>query len=197
MIVGALGSLMHVVRSFFWYVGNGELKNRWLLMYLLMPFNGAGLAALFYLIIRGSISPSAPTSPSSVDGHVAIAALVGLFSQQAMEKLKKIAESFFSAAPGGQNPAPPIPVIATAAAPAITPNVGAIGGGTQVKITGFGFVQGDSVKFDNFAATAVNVTSLTELTATAPAHSAGTVDVEVCDSAGKPKASLKKSFTYQ
>lgn len=48
MIVGALGSLIHVFRSFYWYAGNRTLKTSWLLMYIMLPFNGAGMAVLFY-----------------------------------------------------------------------------------------------------------------------------------------------------
>jgi hypothetical protein len=194
MIVGTLGSLMHVVRSFFWYVGNRELKNSWLMMYLLMPFNGAGLAALFYLIIRGGISPQAPTSPSSLDGYAAIAALVGLFSQQAMEKLKQIADAFFSSVSPGRNS---IPAPAATTPIPIDPPDGPATGGTSVKITGSGFAQGDTVRFDNLDATNVVVGSPTQLTATTPVHAAGVVDVEVSNAAGNKVVTLPKSFTYK
>ena len=63
IIVGALGGLIHVMRSFYWYVGNRDLRRSWLLMYILLPFVGAGLALLFYLIIRGGFAPQSVPTP--------------------------------------------------------------------------------------------------------------------------------------
>jgi hypothetical protein len=191
MIVGALGSLIHVSRSFYWYVGNRTLKNSWLIMYILLPFNGGGLAVLFYLIIRGGISPQAPTNPSSLDGYAAIAALVGMFSQEAMLKLKKIAGAFFTEAEPGKDPAIPIPKIT-----GIKPDVGPVTGKTPVTITGTGFADGNQVTFGGVAATEIKVASSTRLTATTPAHAAGAVDVEVSSTAGQ-KSVLPGGFKYQ
>jgi IPT/TIG domain len=190
MVVGALGSLIHVFRSFYWYVGNRSLKDSWLLMYILLPFNGAGLAVLFYLIIRGSITTQTPLNPSSLDGYAAIAALVGMFSQQALTKLKNIAEAFFVAAEPGKDQAITTPKITV-----LSPPSGLSSGGTVVTIAGAGFVNGDQVNFGGVAASAVNVASSTQLTVTTPPHPAGVVDVEIADSSGQ-KFSLPKSFTY-
>src|SRR5690606_23867587 len=38
MAAGALGAVVHVLRSFYWYVGNRALRRSWLVMYLLLPF---------------------------------------------------------------------------------------------------------------------------------------------------------------
>ena len=64
VIVGSLGALIHVARSFYWYVGNRNLKSSWLLMYFLLPFTGGGLALLFYLISRG-VSSAQPAGIES------------------------------------------------------------------------------------------------------------------------------------
>jgi hypothetical protein len=191
MIIGALGSLIHVFRSFYWYVGNRTLKNSWLLMYILLPFSGAGLAVLFYLIIRGGISSQAPTNPASFDGYAAMAALVGMFSQEALLKLKQIAGAFFTTAESGKDPA-----ITTLQVKEITPSVGPVAGGTSVTITGTGFATGDQVIFGGIPATSLTVASSSQLIATTPPHAAGTVDVELTSAAGQ-KSSLPQSFTYQ
>jgi hypothetical protein len=191
MIVGALGGLMHVFRSFYWYVGNRTLKNSWLLMYILLPFSGAGLAVLFYLIIRGGISSQAPTNPSSLDGYAAMSALVGMFSQEALLKLKQIAAAFFTPAEAGKDPAIPLLQIK-----GITPAVGPIGGGTSVTITGTGFASGNQVTFGGIPAASVTVASGSQLIAITPPHAAGIVDIELSNAAGQ-KSSLPKSFTYQ
>ncbi len=191
MVVGALGSLIHVFRSFYWYVGNRTLKNSWLLMYILLPFSGGGLAVLFYLIIRGGISAQAPTNPSSLDGYAAIAALVGMFSQEALQKLKQLAAAIFTNAESGKDPAIPALKIS-----GIAPSVGPIAGGTQVTISGTGFAAGNQVTFGGVVATVVAAVSTTQLTATTPPHAAGVVDIEVSNGPGQ-RSSLLKSFTYQ
>lgn len=38
MLAGALGSLVHSIRSFFWYIGNRELVWSWTGKYLMQPF---------------------------------------------------------------------------------------------------------------------------------------------------------------
>ena len=53
ILSGALGSLVHTLRSIYWYVGNKSLKWSWLSMYVLLPFCGAALALVFYFVVRG------------------------------------------------------------------------------------------------------------------------------------------------
>jgi len=109
-VAGALGSTIHALRSYFWYVGHGELKWRWLLMYVLLPFVGASLGLVFYLVIRGGFfSPSAAGSGQEANpyGFAAVAALVGLFSGPAVEKLKDIADTIFTKPKHGDDYVPP------------------------------------------------------------------------------------------
>ncbi|MGH9423699.1 MAG: IPT/TIG domain-containing protein [Thermoanaerobaculia bacterium] len=83
-------------------------------------------------------------------------------------------------------------------APAITsilPTSGSTGGGTVVTITGSGFVAGATVKFGGVSATNVSVDSATSITATAPAHAAGKVDVLVTNTDTK-SGTLTQGFTY-
>ncbi len=85
------------------------------------------------------------------------------------------------------NPAPTVSSIA--------PTSGSQAGGTAVTITGTGFLSGATVKFGGTPATNVTVVSATSITATAPAHAAGKVDVVVTNSDGQ-SATLAQSFTY-
>jgi hypothetical protein len=62
---------------------------------------------------------------------------------------------------------------------AISPTNGPLAGGTAVTITGTGFVTGATVTIGGSSATGVGFVSATSLTATAPAHAAGTVNVVV------------------
>jgi hypothetical protein len=77
----------------------------------------------------------------------------------------------------------------------ITPNSGPASGGTEVTITGTGFQSGASVKLGGTAATAVTVVSGTSITATAPAHAAGAVNVLVTNTDGQ-NGTLTNGFTY-
>jgi hypothetical protein len=83
ILAGALGSLIHAVRSVYWYVGNRELVWSWLAKYVVLPFLGAALAVVFYFVIRGGFfSPQAGFEQTSPFGFAALAAMVGMFSEQ-------------------------------------------------------------------------------------------------------------------
>jgi hypothetical protein len=104
---GALGTLVHALRSFYWYVGNRKLVQSWVAMYLLLPFSGTSLALAFYLVIRGGFfSPQATVQQTSPFGFVALAVLVGMFSQQAVLKLKEVAETVLTRPNPGEDNQP-------------------------------------------------------------------------------------------
>jgi hypothetical protein len=108
-LAGALGGSIHSIRSIAWYIGNRRLRWSWTPFYVLQPLVGATLATLFYFVLRaGLFSPSTQTKATSPYGFAALAALVGLFSEQAVEKLKTVAEEFFQEAPKGVDQAPQI-----------------------------------------------------------------------------------------
>ncbi|HEX5725006.1 MAG TPA: hypothetical protein VFX98_06045 [Longimicrobiaceae bacterium] len=106
ILAGALGGMLHVLRSLGWYVGNRKLVRSWLLYYWTLPFVGAILGLIFYLVIRGGFF----NSTSRVDetnpfAFVAVAALMGMFSQQAVLKLKEVTETLFTEPQGGKDSA--------------------------------------------------------------------------------------------
>lgn len=78
---------------------------------------------------------------------------------------------------------------------AISPNSGSTSGGTSVTITGTGFLSGATVSIGGTAATGVSVVSSTSITATTPAHTAGTVDVVVTNTDSQ-NGTLSNGFTY-
>jgi hypothetical protein len=97
---GALGGMVHALRSVAVYLGNRELRWSWTPFYILKPVLGAVLATLLYFVLRaGLFSPSASTQQASPYGFAAIGALAGLFSDQAVEKLRKVAEELFESVP--------------------------------------------------------------------------------------------------
>ena len=102
IISGALGGLVHALRSLYWYIGNREMKRSWLVKYILLPFVGSILALIFYFVIRsGFFSPGTTIEKTSIFGFAAMAALVGMFSEQAALKLKEVADTLlFKPKPG-------------------------------------------------------------------------------------------------
>jgi hypothetical protein len=75
-------------------------------------------------------------------------------------------------------------------------NTGPITGGTNVTITGTGFVSGATVSFGGSACGSVSVTNPTSLTCTTTSHAAGIVSVTVTN-VDTQSVSFPTSFTYQ
>jgi hypothetical protein len=102
-IAGALGGVMHSTRSVAWYVGHQNLKWRWVPFYLLTIVLGAGLASIFYLLIRGGLFQGAGLSDANPYGFTALGALVGLFTEQALVMLRNVATQVFAHAETGSD----------------------------------------------------------------------------------------------
>ena len=200
MLAGALGSLMHSLRSLYWYTGNRMMVWSWVAFYLLLPVTGAILAIIFYFVVRGGFfSSTAQFQNTSPFGFAALSALVGLFSPQATLKLKEIAETIF-AKPGegtdnkpqetsSQAPAKPAPTITT-----LDTTSGKAS--DSVVITGTGFSEGVVVKFGGVTAV-VSVSSDTTITAVVPENPSASapVDVQVTNSDGQ-SVTASQQFTY-
>jgi len=77
----------------------------------------------------------------------------------------------------------------------VSPTTGPIGGGTVVTIFGTNFQNGATVTFAGVAATSATVNSSTRIAATTPAHTAGTVAVNVTNPDAQ-SATLPGAFTY-
>ncbi len=88
--------------------------------------------------------------------------------------------------------------VANPAIASVAPNSGSTAGGTQITISGSGFVNGAAVTIGGVAATNVNVSSSTTITATTPLGPATdqlTVDVVVTNPNGT-SATLTRGFSY-
>ena len=77
----------------------------------------------------------------------------------------------------------------------ITPNSGSTAGGTSVTITGSAFASGATVSIGGVAATNVNFVNSTTITATTPAHAAGTVNIAVTNPDAQT-GTLTNGFTF-
>jgi hypothetical protein len=101
VIFGALGSVVHALRSFSWHVvEQGEWGTNWLLRYFLMPPTGAAIALLFYAIVRGGFyTPGSEQDATLPWIFAAVAAIVGMFKEAASSKLKDIAQAILKKPP--------------------------------------------------------------------------------------------------
>jgi len=126
ILAGALGTLVHSLRSVYWYIGQRDLVKSWMAMYFMLPFAGSALALVFYLVVRGGFfSPQSSFQQTSPFGFAAFAALIGMFSSQAVLKLKDVAEVLLSKPLAGAN-ARPQGSVTPALTP--TPSTPAVGG---------------------------------------------------------------------
>lgn len=96
IIMGALGGLLHYTSSLAQFIGNRRLQRSWIVYYLLMPFEGAALAPIVYLLLRvGVLAPGTSAEDMNLLGLYAFAALTGLFSKQAIEMLAEVFSVIF------------------------------------------------------------------------------------------------------
>jgi hypothetical protein len=108
ILAGALGGMVHTLRSLTWYFGNGKLRHRWLLFYCAIPGSAGLLALLFYLLLRGGLlSAQASSGDLNVFGFTAISGVVGFASEQAARKLVDVFSTLFTSAEHGKDHQPP------------------------------------------------------------------------------------------
>jgi hypothetical protein len=94
---GAFGGALHGVASLTAHAAAGDFDARWTLWYLLTPFVAAAVAAVVLFVLQAGLGGSASTSTSTgLFGIAAFAALAGLFSRNALNKLRDIFEVAFA-----------------------------------------------------------------------------------------------------
>ncbi len=191
LLAGALGGCFHALRSLWMFVGNRNLKWSWALMYFVLPVNGAMLAFIFFIMAcAGTGFFSQPQGSNSCFWIIGIAALVGLFSQQASEKLKTVAEAVFS--PVSQKADSLSGGLSIAS---INPSTGPAK--TRVNITGRGFTKNSTATFGGIAGINLQFDSPTSIWVDAPeAKNPGPVDVGVTDPGSNAKGVKPNGFTY-
>ncbi len=100
MLMGSLGGFIHLTSSLTKYIGNRQLVRSWVIYYLLMPLEGAGLAVTVYLMVRvGVLNPAASNADATKNlnwvGIYALSTLAGLFSKQALDMLGDVFSTIF------------------------------------------------------------------------------------------------------
>jgi IPT/TIG domain len=190
LLAGALGALVHGLRSLSWYIGNRRAVKSWTAMYVMLPFLGAGLAAIAYFVIRGGFfSTTSTVKDTSPFAFAALATLAGMFTEPTVNKLRKIAISVLEPPEQGKDHVGPAPKVTS-----LSPVQGSTAGGDTVTITGTDFAAGRKVTFGNLDATTVSSTP-TSITVTTPPHAAGKVDVAVINE-DQQQHVIKDGFEY-
>lgn len=202
VLAGALGSLLHSVRSLYWYIGQRKLVRSWIAMYFLLPWSGSLLALVFYVVVRGGFfSPRAPASETSPFGFCALAVLAGMFSEPAVLKLRDVAATIFTKPQVGKDPAPADTGDGPSGSPVLsnlTPSQVAAGSGdTLIKLSGKGFDKDSTVSGNNTKLAATFATA-NELTATVPAAmlaKPGTIAITIKNPDGAESTSQDLTIT--
>lgn len=87
-VCGGLGAYVHMAQSFVSFVGLKKFQRSWIWWYVMRPFIGMALALIFFLVYGSATETD--LSGASGTGILAVAAVVGLFSKQAIDKLSDI-----------------------------------------------------------------------------------------------------------
>jgi hypothetical protein len=95
-LAGALGGIVHTLRSLGKFIGSRSLRWSWVAFYMTLPLVGAATSTIVYIITRAGLFPSGGADQVNVFGFAAVATLVGLFSEEAMNMLKKVASTVFT-----------------------------------------------------------------------------------------------------
>lgn len=148
MLAGALGAWLASVKSFVAFTGTRSFVPSWGLFYLFRPGFGAGLALIVHLAHRmGSVGTAgSATNPATVAFY---SALVGLFADEALQKLHDIFCTVFGVQDKRTDK---IGQAAASQAPAVKAVKGSAGK-KEITVEGSMFVSGCTVLIDNTART--------------------------------------------
>jgi hypothetical protein len=80
ILLGALGGSVHFFSSLVMFIGNRKLMRSWLPYYLAMPFLGAGLAAIVYMLLRVGIINVNPSGASAGGAGIANLNLTAIYA---------------------------------------------------------------------------------------------------------------------
>ena len=105
ILAGALGAYVHAATSFAKYVGTRRFARSWYWWYLVrIPIGSALALILYFALLGGLVSGDATSKVVNPYGVAALAALAGLFSRQAVDKLAEVFDTFFRTRPEDGDP---------------------------------------------------------------------------------------------
>jgi hypothetical protein len=95
VMTGLLGALIGTGRKYQRWAHRDQLTQRDQWSYALLPLQGAMLAVVVYFTFRGGFLGTDATAPLNPYGIAAVAGIVGLFTDNAMHKLRQIMDTLF------------------------------------------------------------------------------------------------------
>jgi hypothetical protein len=101
VLAGVVGACVYSLYAISLHLGAyKDFDKAWTWWYILRPIIGAGLAFIVYVLIRGGIL-TIGAEPKNLNflGLTGISALVGLFTEHSMNKLRELADTAFGATP--------------------------------------------------------------------------------------------------
>jgi hypothetical protein len=100
LFTGTLAASISGMKSLVDYIGTKKFDDSWLAFYYAQPLVGSGLAFIFYLVTRAGFLAGTNADIKAVNpfGFVAVAALVGMFSDSSFRKLNEIFDTLFKVA---------------------------------------------------------------------------------------------------
>jgi hypothetical protein len=203
LLFGALGSVLHAIKSLVAFVGNGTFSSRWALFYFSQPYVGALMALFVVFIVKADLAAS-PRTPDNFVTVASIAVLAGLFSDTAAQKLKEIFDTVVgvgadrradklatgsSATPSNTALAPQLTAVIPSTTPANAP--------VQLTLNGTAFARGCYVLVDNKqrSPSQASATQLKIELAAADIPQPATLDLVVVNPNGTPSEALKLTVT--
>lgn len=101
LFAGMVGAVTRGIFSFVRHHGVKDFSFSWTWFYLFLPFSGAVVSLFLYFIIRGGFygSPVGKSLVLNLFAFVALGTLSGLFAENAMEKLREVAEVLLAKVP--------------------------------------------------------------------------------------------------
>ena len=97
MVCGAIGGVLHGIRSFADFAGNRQLKRSWLWWYIARIPVGSILAMICYFLVRGGfLTTSVDSTEINIYGIAAISTLAGLFSEDSVRKLTEVFQAILN-----------------------------------------------------------------------------------------------------
>lgn len=97
LLSGGLGSYIHVATSFSYHIAKKDFEPNWYWWYWMRIPIGAALALVTIMIIEGGlfVAPTGNNDATPITS-IGIAALIGLFSRHALEKLRDVFDVVFN-----------------------------------------------------------------------------------------------------
>lgn len=98
---GMLGAMIRAAYSFTNHLGLGDFSFKWTWYYMLLPFIGGALSLAIYFVLRGGFYGASFGKGLSLNiySFAAFSALTGLFTANALEKLRLVAVTLLADVP--------------------------------------------------------------------------------------------------